>query len=69
MPAADGKLAVSLDAFGARSYIGGRLPNEPATLVAWIVDPPRLIPDTRMPSLGVAPADARDIAAYLDGLR
>jgi len=66
---ARGKLAVPLDAFGARSYIAGRIPNRPATLVRWIVDPPSLVPGTAMPNLGVSAVEAHDIAAYLGRLR
>ena len=66
---ARGKLAVPLDAFGARSYIAGRIPNRAVTLVRWIVDPPSLVPGTAMPNLGVSAAEAHDIAAYLGRLR
>ena len=66
---ARGRLAVPLDAFGARSYIAGRIPNRPAALARWIVDPPSLVPGTLMPNLGVSLAEAHDIAAYLGRLR
>jgi cytochrome c len=66
---ARGRLAVPLDAFGARSYIAGRIPNRPPALARWIVDPPSLVPGTAMPNLGVSPAEALDIAAYLGRLR
>jgi cytochrome c len=66
---ARGRLAVPLDAFGARSYIAGRIPNDPATLTRWIVDPPSLVPATPMPNLGVSAPEARDMAAYLGRLR
>ena len=51
---ARGRLAVPLDAFGARSYIAGRIPNGRAALARWIVDPPALVPGTLMPNLGVS---------------
>ena len=66
---ARGRLAVPLDAFGMRSYIAGRIPNRPAALARWIVDPPSLVPDTLMPNLGVSAAEAHDIAAYLGRVR
>ena len=66
---ARGRLAVPLDAFGARSYLAGRIPTRPAALVRWIVDPPSLVPGTAMPNLGVSAAEARDIAAYRGKLR
>ena len=34
-------------------------------LVRWIIDPSAVVPGTLMPSMGVTPADARAIAAYL----
>ncbi|WP_249222681.1 cytochrome c [Noviherbaspirillum sp. L7-7A] len=67
--AAGGDSGPSLDRFGRRSYIAGRLPNMPDRLVAWIVDPPALVPGTRMPVMGVSENDARHIAAALYTLR
>ena len=62
---AGGRLASSLQGFGARSYIAGRLANGPQALARWIQEPKALVPDTPMPSMGVSPADARDMATYL----
>lgn len=64
-----GQLAVALDAFGQRSYIAGHVPNTEEHLVEWVVDPAAVVPGTLMPSMGVTPADARDIAVYLRQLR
>lgn len=50
---------------GARSYLAGRIPNAPERLARWIVDPAALVPDTTMPAMGVRPAEARAMAAYL----
>lgn len=58
-------VAVTLKSFGLRSYIAGRVPNTDENLTLWIVNPAALVPGTLMPSLGVTPADARAIAAYL----
>ena len=66
---AHGTVGPPLEHFGRRSYITGELPNRTATLRAWIVDPPALVPGTTMPRLGVGAADARDMAAYLETLR
>ncbi len=66
--AARGRLAVSLEAYGRRSYIAGRVANEPAALARWIVEPSAVVPGTLMPSMGVSLPDARDIAAYLGQL-
>lgn len=69
VPASQGRFAVSLEAFGARSYIAGRVANEPAMLARWIVDPASVVPGTLMPNMGVAPDDARAMALYLSRLR
>jgi cytochrome c len=69
VPSAGGKLAPSLKSFGLRSYIAGRVANRPELLARWIVQPQSLVPGTAMPTMGVAPADARDMAAYLLELR
>ena len=67
--ASQGRFAASLEGFGRRSYIAGRVANEPAALARWIVDPASIVPGTLMPSMGVSPADARDMSAYLGQLR
>ena len=69
VPAARGINGPTLQAFGSRSYIAGRVPNFPDALVAWIVTPAALVPDTAMPSMGVSPEDARHMAAYLGQLK
>ena len=67
--AARGVQGPSLEAFGKRSYIAGRIPNRAEALALWISAPQSLVPDTAMPSMGVAAADARDMAAYLGQLQ
>lgn len=67
--AANGRIGPPLKGFGARSYIAGQSPNEPARLVQWIIAPASLVPGTTMPALGAGEADARDMAAYLATLR
>lgn len=62
---ARGQVGPPLGKFSQRVYLAGRLPNTPETLVLFIQDPPALVSDTAMPSLGVAPAQARDMAAFL----
>lgn len=69
VPGAEGLVGPPLDHFGERALLAGQLPNRPATLVAWLIDPPALIPATGMPDMGVSPGDARDIAAYLYSLQ
>ena len=67
--ASQGQFAASLAGYGARSYIAGRVANEPEMLARWIADPASVVPGTLMPNMGVAPDDARAMAAYLGTLR
>jgi cytochrome c len=69
VPAARGVNGPSLQAFGKRSYIAGRVPNFPDALAQWLVSPASLVPDTTMPSMGVSPEEARHMAAYLGQLK
>ena len=69
VPAAQGRFAASLQGYGLRSYIAGRVANQPTTLARWIVEPAALVPGTLMPSMGVAPDDAQHMATYLGQLR
>jgi cytochrome c len=65
VPAAFGQAGPPLQSFGLRSYIAGQFPNEPEALVRWLGNPPAMKPGTLMPDMGVSPADARHMAAYL----
>jgi cytochrome c len=62
---AQGRVAASLEGFGERSYIAGRVANRPELLARWIAKPQSLVPGTPMPDMGVPPEAARDMAAYL----
>ena len=62
---AEGAVGPPLTRFAARTYVAGRIRNEPAGLVKWIRDPWDIDSATAMPDLGVTESDARDIAAYL----
>jgi cytochrome c2 len=42
-----------------------RARSEPGDVVAWLLDPQALKPDTLMPRLGLTPVEARDLAAFL----
>lgn len=52
-----------------RSYLAGRIANEPITMEVWIQHPQSVKPGTDMPDLGVSDRDARDMAAYLATLK
>lgn len=62
---AESYVAPPLERFAQRSFIAGRLANNGENLARWIEDPQAVDPETGMPDLGVSPADARAIAAYL----
>ncbi len=66
---ADATVGPPLTAMARRTYIAGVLPNNPANMVRWIVNPPSVDSLTAMPYLGVTAGDARTIAAYLYTLR
>ena len=60
-----GLVGPPLGGMAARAFVAGELPNTPATLVAFLQDPPALVPATGMPDVRLGLDDARDIAAYL----
>jgi cytochrome c2 len=60
-----GKVGPSLEGLEQRSYLAGTLQNSPENLVLWIQHPQQIHPGTAMPEMGVTPADATRIAAFL----
>ena len=69
VPGATADVGPTLEEFAYRTYIAGSLPNTPENLIAWIMAPQAIRPDTAMPDMGVTEADARDIAAFLATVR
>jgi cytochrome c2 len=65
VPGAVGRVGPPLNAYAHHSYIAGKFPNEPETLVRWITDPPAMAPQTAMPAIAMSEQEARDMAAYL----
>lgn len=65
IPSATGRVGPPLEGFAHRMYIGGQLPNDPESLIAWLQDPQQFAPGTAMPDLGVSATEARDMAAFL----
>lgn len=65
VPGADTYVGPPLTAWAERAYIAGVLPNEPDNLIAWIVSPQAIQPDSAMPTIGVSPEEATHMAAYL----
>ena len=62
---AAGLVAPRLENFANRTLLAGTFPNVPRLLVAWLMDPAALKPQTGMPNLGLSDGEARDIASYL----
>ena len=65
----NGVVGPSLERFGRRALIAGRIPNTPTTLAQFVRDAPSLAPSTAMPELPIDEQEARDIAAFLYSLR
>jgi cytochrome c2 len=65
MRGAQGVVGPPLDGLARRGFIAGQLPNVPGVLVAFLENPPVLVPNTGMPNVGLTPEEARHIAAYL----
>ena len=64
-----GTIGPPLDRLGRRVYVAGVLVNSPTELARWIREPDVVKPGTAMPNAHVSDQDARDIVAYLYGLR
>lgn len=62
---ADAWVGPPLDKWAERRYIAGRVPNEPDTLIRFLIDPKYVDPESAMPVTGVSEEEARHIAAYL----
>ena len=69
IPGVMGMVGPSLDHMASRSFIAGKFPNNPQTMIDWLQNPPKYDSQTAMPNLGVTPSDSRDIAAYLYTLK
>jgi cytochrome c len=64
-----GMVGPPLDHMATRSFIAGKFPNNPQTMITWLQNPPAFDAQTAMPNLGVTEADSRDITAYLYTLK
>ncbi len=60
-----GIVGAPLAGIAERAFIAGELPNTPDVLVRFLENPPALVPRTGMPDVGLTPAKARDVAAFL----
>lgn len=61
--------APPLEGIARRVYLAGVLPNTPENMARWIRDPQHFAPHTAMPDLQVTEQHARDMVAYLQGLK
>jgi cytochrome c1 len=66
---ADGVAGPPLAGIARRAVIAGVLPNTSDNMVRWLRFPQAVAPGNAMPDMGLSEADARDVAAYLEGLR
>jgi cytochrome c2 len=64
-----GMVGPPLDHMASRSFIAGKFANNADTMIKWLQNPPAFDPQSAMPSMGVTPADSRDITAYLYTLK
>lgn len=69
VPGAVGVAGPKLDNVTVRETIAGsQIPNTPANMVRWLMDPASLKPGTAMPNLGLTQSQAQDLAALLYAL-
>ena len=69
VPGAVGTVGPPLTAIGRRSYLAGRIENNPENMVRWIHNPTSGDPQTVMPVTGISEEDARHVASFLYTLR
>jgi len=69
VPGPKGMVGPPLDRMAMRSFIAGKFPNNPQTMIQWLQNPPAFDAQSAMPNLGVTPSDSRDITAYLYTLK
>jgi cytochrome c1 len=62
---AQGVVGPPLEFYGRRTVIAGQVTNTADELIAWIMNPQAIEPNTVMPNLNVTASDARDMTAYL----
>ncbi|RDI61123.1 cytochrome c [Microvirga subterranea] len=62
---ARGRVGPELRDYSQQHLLAGFLPNAPRYLIAWLMDPVALKPQTGMPAQGLTEEEARHIASYL----
>ena len=66
---ADGQVGPPLTHFASRQTVAGKLPNMPDELIRFLESPQSTMPGGAMPDLDLTDRQARDVAAYLYGLK
>lgn len=69
VPGANSLAGPPLTGWAERTFIAGKLPNEPERLKQWVRFPQAIEPGTAMPNMDVSEEDAEDMVAYLFSLR
>jgi cytochrome c2 len=64
-----GMVGPPLEHMASRQFIAGKIQNTPQNMMAWLQNPQAMDPQNAMPNLGITPADARDITAFLQSLK
>jgi cytochrome c oxidase subunit 2 len=68
--AAQGTVGPDLTHVASRSTLASdTIPNKRDELAAWIANPQAIKPGTRMPDLGLSPAQVAELVSYLETLR
>jgi cytochrome c oxidase subunit 2 len=67
---ASGVVGPDLTHIGSRRWIGaGALPNDPARISAWVLDPQAIKPGTHMPATQLEARDLSAVSNYLASLK
>ena len=67
---ASAQVAPDLTHIASRQTLAaGTVPNTPGHLAAWIVDPQRMKPGTKMPATQLTSDELHALLAYLEGLQ
>ena len=64
-----GTVGPSLDGFGDRHFIAGKLVNEPGNLGVFVRDATAIVPGGAMPPIAMSDAQASAIVGYLSTLQ
>jgi cytochrome c len=64
-----GMVGPPLEHIASRQFLAGKVQNTPQNMMQWLQNPQSMDPQNAMPNLGITPADARDITAFLMSLK